>query len=442
MSRTKISSPRIEASVLRGICSGNQKMAATLLSSLDLSHFSSEVAKEVFSYLKEKSATDGKIPFYKVVAEDATLSKNAREYLKDSAATLKSRTDVNTAIKSLDKYKQLRALNLLQLSVAEGLTAKKVDVDDLLKVAIQHLADANSKRASADNFLYLGKDSNSKELLNELLDGDKTENVIPTGLKTFDRDSGGLLRGALFTIGGNSGAGKSQMASSLAVNFASMGYKVVLVPLEMSKSEMLARIVANVAEIDSLKINLGRLSDKEKRMIRKKFAKWERAVAKKGGQYTIYKPGEDVTISDVYNIVDTMACDVCIVDYVSLLKETPGEDQWKQLGSTARYAKINAETTNRVNILLCQINDDGTIRYSRAINEHSSNSWIFVANEDTKAQGIMKVQQTKSRNQNQYPFTLGINYAHSKVYDLEGYEDQLPITNHQEMPNLAAQPDV
>jgi hypothetical protein len=100
-----------------------------------------------------------------------------------------------------------------------------------------------------------------------------------------------------------------------------------------------------------------------------------------------------------------------------------GDDMWRALGGAARYAKINAEIENRVNILLCQVSDDGKIRYARAISEHSSNSWVWTSTKESKETGITVVEQPKSRNSMAFPFTIKMNYAQMRLETAPQQED-------------------
>lgn len=445
MARLKLSSPRMELAALRGMTSRDRVIHSVLLTGVDESYFSSDEAREAYSHIKTQVQEDGKPPTFRVLCEDPAISSSARDFLRDSPNIVGTKQDARKVLRNLNGYRQRRILTNLVVETHDNLQGKTVDVDAIKQNLSESLAELNGRSSSKNLITTFGKGSTSKKVLNELLHGDRTANVIPTGIETFDSVNGGVIRGSLFTIGGNSGGGKSQLASSLAVNFASTGYKVVLVPLEMSELEMAARIVANIAKIDSKRLMLGQLTKREKILVAKRVAKWEKRTARKGGAYHIYKPDTDVSIDEVYAVVDAMNPDVCIVDYVTLLKVDDNHDQWRQLGHVARVGKINAENNNRVNILLCQINDDGTVRYSRAINEHSSLSWVFLATEETKQQGILPIDQPKARNQEQFPFTVGIDYSQSRVYDLDGGgRDSFSArgSDDTELPNLASGADV
>lgn len=253
----------------------------------------------------------------------------------------------------------------------------------------------------------------------------------------------------------------STLAAAMAKNMAEMGYKVLLVPLEMSKREMTCRIMANVCNMDLTKILQQQLSEGERELVYKRYRRWITKVKAKGGRYTIFRPDEDMDIEEIMAATSAYECDVVIIDYISLLKGVDGDDQWRALGSVARYAKINAEVEGRVNILLCQVSDEGKIRYARAISEHSANSWVWIATPETKETGLTKIDQPKSRNSKSFPFWVRIVYHLMRVEDapqddsLGADPDEKETVNtgkrkrrerdrdrDDDLPNLASGPDV
>jgi len=420
MSRVKLSSPRIELAAIRGMLNSDSRITAPLYTGLDESYFSSDEARELFTYIKESSSKDGKVPKYRLLLDDPGLSRDARSFLRDSNAVLTTKQESKKAVHLLTKYRQTRYLASVVHTINDGLTEKRLDTLGLIDKVSDELAAARAVKADRDTVLHFGKNSNSLEMLEYLRDGERDEICLPTGLKTFDAVNMGLLRGSLVTIGGPSGEGKSHLGGSLLVSIAGFGYKATFTPLEMSLVEMACRVTANITKLDSMRIMQGRLTKEEKKLFDKRMYRWEKRTARLGGRYTIHKPQTDVSIEESYDAIEIYNPDVTLIDYISLLRERKGVDQWKQLGQDARYSKINAENRNRVNILLCQVNDEGKVKYARAVTEHSSNSWIFKADRE---QSTLQIEQVKSRNQNNFPFTVKINYATSTVTDMEGWEE-------------------
>lgn len=421
MSGAKIVSPRAELAVLRGMTHKDKRIAGALLAAVDESYFDAQESKEIYKAIREHMGKTGEAPPFRLVVEDPDLSKNTREYFRDSQATVTTPEEATKAVKILNRYRQIRGLYEIALTVDRTLqSTQKLEIDKLLDDVSGKMAAVRTSKTASNQFLHFGKNNNSKDLVHDLLHGDANEDTIPTGIKPFDEQSGGFMRGGLVTIGATSGGGKSLMANALSGRMAERGFKVVVVPLEMSKVEMTSRAIARVAKLDVTKILQRRLAAGEKELAETKYRRWSLKIKKAGGRLTVWKPKEDVTIEDTFAAVASLDADVVIVDYISLLAGTDGDDSWQQLGAIARLGKINAEATNRVNILLCQVNDDGKVRYARAISEHSSNSWVWTTKKEEREKpiGRIKIEQPKARNSRSFPFEVGFDWAHMDVVDV------------------------
>jgi replicative DNA helicase len=439
---SKIYSVKAELTVLRGMFHKDKSVVGTISSSVDESYFYREEAQEVYDHIRKSISEDGEVPKYKILLEDPALSPEAREYLRESQSTIADAKDAKKAVKVLNKYRMRRGLHSIAHNIENGLNSRS-NLAQLMDDTADALTNVRATKSSQDAFLHFGKNNNTSEFVKDFIYAEEEDDMIPTGIKSYDEINGGFFRGSLVLLGGNSGAGKSHVAVALAVAMASMGYKVLLVPLEMSKKEMTARIIANIAKIDSLKLLRKTTSKEDKEKAYAKYRKWVKKMKAKGGRLTIFKPDADLTIEEVYAAISSYNVDVSIIDYISLLSGVGGDDQWRELGNAARYGKINAELTHRVNILLAQVSDDGRLKYSQTMREHASNMWTFVADKDTKEQGILKVEQPKSRNQVHFPFTLKIDYQYSRVYDVDTDHQEPDDKNKTELKNLAsASPDV
>lgn len=418
----KISSPRAELIVLRGATSRNRKIAGSILGSIDESYFDNEESIELMQAMKRHMAATGEVPSYKLLIDDPDISTEARSFFRDSEATIQSPDDATKAVRILNKYRQVRGMYNLAASIDQDLQKSKIDIDDMLDRASKAIAQARMSKSVKNAFTHFGVGNNSRDMVKSLLFDENTDDTIPTGIKPFDEQSGGLMRGSLVTIGATSGGGKSLVGTTqMAINMATMGYKVVVVPLEMSKIEMTSRFIANRAGLDVTRILQHRLATGEKEHAYNVYMKWVKRIEKRGGRLTVFKPEEDLSIEEVFAAVNAFDADVVLIDYISLLKGADSDDAWQKLGAMARLAKINAEATHRVNILLCQVSEEGKVRYARSISEHSTNSMIWNAKKEERQKDIgrITVEQPKSRNSKSFPFDIGIEWAFMRVVDVE-----------------------
>ena len=279
------------------------------------------------------------------------------------------------------------------------------------------LNQARTKKSVDGRIVHIGTKSTVSQLVEDILRGEDEDNWIPTGFESFDGVNGGFPRGGLVTLGGASGSGKSHLVTQLALNQALRGYKVVVVPLEMTEKEYVIRTMANIAKIDSLRISRKQLTTEEIAQAERRWANAERKIAKAGGRLSIYVPEDDKTIEELMAAIHSYNADVVYVDYIGLLKGADGDDQWRKLGQISRYGKVYANNHNKVVVMACQVDDTGKIRYSQAIKEHSSLAWIFVATKESRERGFLNFSMLKGRNQRMIDFTLRIDYELSRLYD-------------------------
>ena len=80
---------------------------------------------------------------------------------------------------------------------------------------------------------------------------------LPTGLKDLDGRLMGLRPGTFVVVAGRPSMGKSAFAQTLASNTAEAGGVVALFSLEMSKEEVLTRLLSMVGEVNSSQIRAG-----------------------------------------------------------------------------------------------------------------------------------------------------------------------------------------
>jgi replicative DNA helicase len=190
------------------MCHKRKEIAGTLIGSVDDAFFSAPESQEIFQAIRKMTLESGESPNYRMLLEDPSLSKDSRSFFRDSQAEIQSVEEAKRAVKTLNKYRQVRSMFDMAMHIDEQMQKSKVDIDKLLEDCSTRIATARSTRTRKDAFLHFGLNNNSSEFVKDLLFGDHSEDIIPSCIEPFDKESGGFLRGGLTVIGASSGGGK------------------------------------------------------------------------------------------------------------------------------------------------------------------------------------------------------------------------------------------
>jgi len=186
---------------------------------------------------------------------------------------------------------------------------------------------------------------------------------IKTGLKSIDRDNGGLQNGQLVAIGARPSVGKSAFAGGIAIEIAKQKKTVGIISLEMSNTEIAARLAAIDTDTDFSVIYRGLYSDQREA---------ENLYNKIGNQTStlpIYVSDRtDVNVleikSKVVKLKHLHGLDCLIIDYLQLIEanEQYGRTRENEISKISRALKILAKEMEIPVILLCQLNREVTKR--------------------------------------------------------------------------------
>lgn len=426
----KLFSQPLEVEALKAICCGDQKTSSALLGTLADDYFFTDVGKEAFARIQHVASERTKIMSWSELVTDPCITEANRDLLK--AVSTSDIKDYKGIVGNLDKYRKLRLLAEISEDITNKLTSDKVDPDEILTTMSKTFIKAKSGKQIEDCFTHIGKGSNTKETLKGILTGESIR-YFPTGFQQWDDKNGGFPVGKLGTIAATSGGGKSLFINQVALNMARSGVGVCIVPLEMSKEDMLHRFLANVSDLDMGQITKSAdLEDDARSKAYKDFRQFEKKLSESGTSIDLFHPPTDMTMEDVLFTVKPFHYDVVIIDYIGLLGGLEGDNQWKKMMDAARFAKRWAETNETTVICAAQLNDEEIIRYSKGIKEHSDFMLGWNAGKLTDTDNgvkIIKINSQKGRNQEQLSFYLHVDYKKMMMIDatqqeIDTYEAQ------------------
>ena len=413
------SSPAEELAI-KTICSPRKDVAGTMLSLVDRDAFHSAAAKEAYDVIQKYMAKKGHTPTFEVLCVDPMLSESSRENLSEVTKVVRTVASAEALADRLADFRRKRQIYSMSKATLQTLEKPVVDLEELIAYLQNNVSKISQQRTEEDTIFHIGRDDNTLSIAESLLFEKREPIFIPTGYNTFDLKNGGFLRGQVSIIGGHTSSGKSTVAYQTAMNQAALGYKVVVVPLEMGVDETIARMMASVARMENKEIQFQRLTERERDLAWKRWRRFQKRMEEKGGRITLYKPLGEVSMQQVFAALHTYTFDIAYIDYIGLLAGVGGdktEAQWLQMGNAVRYAKVYADQTKRAVVVLAQVDKEGQLRYSKAMEEHAATTWYFVATKESREAGNLRIEMTKGRNQEIMPFVLAIDYATQHVQD-------------------------
>lgn len=186
----------------------------------------------------------------------------------------------------------------------------------------------------------------------------------PSGIASLDRENGGFQNGQLVVIGARPSMGKSALVGGMAVEIAKKNKTVGFISLEMSNTEVAARLCAYDTNTDFNVIYRGLYKDQHETDI----------LYRKIGQETSTLP---IYVSDKtkVNIPEIRAkteklkslhgLDCLMIDYLQLVSAIGGsytKNRENEIAEMSRGCKIMAKELDIPVILLCQLNREVTKR--------------------------------------------------------------------------------
>jgi replicative DNA helicase len=386
------------------------KPQALLATSLRVEHFYDIRTKELYSRIMALAKSRKELPTYKVLQHDTTLTEEAKQLLDaDSYPAAQTEGDAEQITSVLEKLRKCRIILDSYDSAMEKMKPDEADPDDALYVIEQGLLDARTYEA--DETLSISPEGNFLESVTDLL-GRQKPSSVPTGFHEFDNSAGGLPRGGLTTLAATSGGGKSCMALQMAVNAFRAGHSCAIVTLEMQKEQTTGRLMSNLSGVSYTAINLCRTNEQQKLRINRATQKFDEE-AKRDSKIIDIHHRTNMTISEIALELRAFAYDLIVIDYINLLNKEEGasSNDAMALGEIAKAAKLHAGATNAAWVMLAQLNEQGDVKYSKAIRENSDYMLTWTYGEVEKETHLIEVNIQKARHSESFKFNLKENFS-------------------------------
>lgn len=206
---------------------------------------------------------------------------------------------------------------------------------------------------------------------------------VSTGFPLLDHILTGFRPQSMNIIAGRAKGGKSSFMIQLAINMAFQNLPLRIWTLEMSEEQLLAKMVANISEVDAGRARDGLLTQQD-------FETMQRARYQLSNKQIFITDTANVTVDRIAaqhrrDIAKYGQC-VCFIDYLQLIKSSDRKlSREQQVSTISRDLKLLFKETNSVGIVLCQLNREAEkvepnkshLRESGSL-EQDSDSIIFL----------------------------------------------------------------
>lgn len=229
------------------------------------------------------------------------------------------------------------------------------DVQELLSKAESELFNVSDQSLKQELTSIESVLTDSFDRMEELHQNKGAIRGIRTGYRDLDNMTAGLQRSDLIILAARPAMGKTTLVTNLAYNVATIEQKAVLFfSLEMSKEQLVDRMLADAAGVDSWNIRTGNLSDDD-------FSKITDAMGEMA-EAPIYiddKPGLSVLEmrTKARRIAHEQELGLIVVDYLQLMQGSGRHDgnRVQEVSEISRGLKLVARELNVPVIALSQL---------------------------------------------------------------------------------------
>ncbi len=307
-----------------------------------------------------------------------------------------------------------------------------IDADQAISEAEEALLGVAQRRGTSDFVPITDILSNILERLDFVQANRGAIVGVPTGYIDMDKILGGLQRSDLIILGARPAHGKTGLALGMCHN-AALRYKqsIAFFSLEMSKEQLVQRLLCMQGRLDSSRLRSGTLDDDE----------WNRlieAASALSNCKIFIDDNAGVTPGEMRNRVRRLQAeqglDLIVVDYLQLMQGRSVENRVQEISGISRALKVLARELNIPVLALSQVSRGvdarashvpllSDLRESGSI-EQDADIVMFLCREEmydpeTEKRHIADVYIAKHRNGATGHLSLYYEPQHTRFRDLE-----------------------
>lgn len=397
---------------------------SNLLSSLNKEHFGFDQMNICFSILSS-IASSSTIPSLEIFVQYPQLTQEAKDILENPNATpVRTVEEAKDLINILEYWRKFRRCYELALTISgkmKGETPPEIiDLSTEIEKTLSELRTAEEAKKT----WHIGHGHNSDELINNMLSEEKPR-LIKSTFNNFDSKVGGFGSQDLFILASHAKGGKSIMALNMCLQmYFQSNLNVIMFSLEMRAWEVMERVMAALTGIEHSKFRQKNLSPTEQDIVRKAWERFEKHGKDNNCRFTL-KDTTSLTVAEFKLECKNRGYQVACIDYINLMK-IPGQKKeiqdWERISVLGRDLKEATKECDMMIMAPTQMNDDGGLRYSKALLEHANTVWRWHSKDEaTRISHQIKIIQEVVRGWAPFPFMVREDFERCQVFDGAAY---------------------
>ena len=187
-------------------------------------------------------------------------SVGGREYLITLYGCVSTGANIKHYVEIVEKKSILRKLISASNEISTESYSGEKEVEDIIEIAEKSIFNIIQNRSSEDFSPIHEVLANSIEKIEQIYKNNGAITGIPTGFTDFDKKTAGLQPSDLILIAARPSMGKTALALNIAQHAAvRKGLSTAIFSLEMSKEQLVNRLLCSEALVDAQKLRTGAL---------------------------------------------------------------------------------------------------------------------------------------------------------------------------------------
>lgn len=379
--------------------------------------FTNQCNKKIINAINELKAKQEEISMLTIQSKIDSDSSKVLKYLSELGNYI-YKTNAQTAYEMLKDKTKKRELFELAKNIQKEIEQIE-DVDVYLEKNISEIQKIEFQTEKEENFIDEVAKAATKieQNINK-----KQDYSYYTGFLDLDDLTDGLHKGELTIIGARPGVGKTTFSLQIAEHISKKQKNVTYVCLEMSTEQMIQKMLAKEARVNSRKIRNGDLTSEE---IDKIGIACAEVCDLKMNILTKIRTIQQIEIV-ARRMKNRGKLDLLIIDYLQLVRSSAKfQSREQEVADISRTLKLLSIELEIPIIALCQLNRNASkneptladIRESGSIEQDADNV-IFLYQEDEE-NNIVTVDLQKQRAGNIGKSRLKFNKVNSEFVNLE-----------------------